>query len=61
MAKRSEVTDRGATEGSSSNRLAVSLMLAAKLRRQQSGASSVIANPNMCEETVGVPILYRHQ
>jgi hypothetical protein len=45
IAKRSEVTARGATVGSSSNRLAVSLMDAANDRRQQSGASSVILIP----------------
>jgi hypothetical protein len=47
IANRSFATERGATEGSSSNLRAVSLMLAANDRLQHSGASSLISRPSV--------------
>lgn len=51
MVMRSVATDLGATVGSSSKRLAVSLIEAAKLRLQHSG--ELIISPNTIEWSLG--------
>lgn len=56
----SKATERGATEGSSNNRLAVSLIEAAKLLRQHSGELSMF-NPSNLAETENVVSQHIHQ